>query len=86
MDERTLAALKLPFFQSGKERQGESRPKAEADAFDAFDGQRTKEFQGGEQANNIYVVDWLCYLDSQGKCNTVAHTESCPCVGTTFVK
>lgn len=63
-------------------RKGRQRKCVVADGFDAFVRVHFGGLRGWVSAMDTDVLDWLCWLDSQGAGNTVVHTRLCPGVGT----
>ena len=64
-----------------KEKVGQRRKTAVADGFDKFVRSRSNGASGWEDAPLVMVVEWLCFLDSQGNGTTIVHATSCPQVG-----
>ena len=52
-----------------------------ADGFDKFMRSRSDRASGWEDASPEMVVEWLCFLDSQGNGTTIVHATACPQVG-----
>ena len=69
------------FFSFQNEKVGQRRKSAVADGFDKFVRSRSNGASGWEDASPDRVVEWLCFLDSQGKGTTIVHATSCPQVG-----
>ena len=64
-----------------RDKVGQRRKSAVADGFDRFMRSRSDRASGWEDASPEMVVEWLCFLDSQGNGTTIVHATSCPQVG-----
>ena len=64
-----------------RDKVGQRRKSAVADGFDRFMRSRSDRASGWEDASPEIVVEWLCFLDSQGNGTTIVHATSCPQVG-----
>ena len=69
------------FCSFQNEKVGQRRKSAGADGFDKFVRSRSNGASGWEDASPDRVVEWLCFLDSQGKGTTIVHAPSYPQVG-----
>ena len=69
------------FCSFQNENVGQRRKSAVADGFDMFVRSRSKGVSGWEDASPVMVVEWLCFLDSQGKGTTIVHATSCSLEG-----
>lgn len=64
---------------SDKDRQ--PRQSKVIDAFGRSRRPRSTSVCGWEEASPAHVVEWLCHLDSQGKCTKSVHAQRCPEIG-----
>ncbi|CAN0564276.1 unnamed protein product, partial [Ectocarpus sp. 12 AP-2014] len=62
-------------------RPGQQRKSRVADEFDSFVLSLSDNRRGWKTATDSDVLDWCCYLDSQGHGTTLVHAPSCPHVG-----
>ena len=64
-----------------RDKVGRQRKTAEVDGFYKFMRSRSDRASGWEDASPEMVVEWLCFLDSQGNGSTIVRATSCPHVG-----
>ena len=62
-------------------RSGQRRKSKIADEFDAFVRATSSRCKDWATAVDEDVLDWCCFLDSQGNGTTSVHVPSCPGVG-----
>ena len=68
-------------MSAAAQNKGQKRKLVVADKFDAFMRARSNNARGWVSATTVDVVDWLCYLDSQGGGTKAVHDARCVAVG-----
>lgn len=81
IDEALLAERMAAVATSIMGTAGQKRKRVVADKFDEFMMTRSNGIRGWESATDVDVLEWLCWLDSQGDGTKTVHAADCSAIG-----